>query len=63
MNQLREGPPDKGYSSSPAGVHNLLQDPEPPLPAQGERDSPPAPPDEELEINTFWAKGHQDWTW
>ena len=28
VNQLQEGPPDEGYSTSPAGVHNLLQDPE-----------------------------------
>ena len=53
VNQLQEGPPDKGYSTSPAGVHNLLQDPEYPSPAQGESDSPPASPDEELEINIF----------
>ena len=56
MNRLQEGPPDEGYSSLPAGVHNLLQDPEYPPPAQGESDSPPAPPDEELEINFFGQK-------
>ena len=32
VNQLQEGPPDEEYSTMPAGVHNLLQDPEyPPL--------------------------------
>ena len=56
VNQLQEGPPDQGYSTSPAGVHNLLQDPEYPPPAQGESDSPPASPDEELEINIFGQK-------
>ena len=34
VQQLQECPPDEGYSSSPAGVHNLLQDPEYPPPAQ-----------------------------
>ena len=62
VNQLQEGPPDKGYSTSPAGVHNLLQDPEYPPTAQGESDSPPASPDEELDIHFFWARSHQDWT-
>ena len=28
VNQLQEGPLHEGYSTSPAGVHNLLQDPE-----------------------------------
>ena len=32
VQQLQEGPPDEGHSTSPAGVHNLLQDREyPPL--------------------------------
>ena len=34
--QLQEGPPDEGHSTSPAGVHNLLQDREcPPPPCTG----------------------------
>ena len=53
VNQLQEGPPDEGYSTSPAGVHNLLQEPEYSSFAQGESDSPPASPVEELEINIF----------
>ena len=32
VNQLQKVPPDEGYSTSPAGAHSLLQDPEyPPL--------------------------------
>ena len=56
VNQLQEGPHVEGYSTSPAGVHNLLQDPGYPPPAQEESDSPPASPDEELEINIFGQK-------
>ena len=43
VNRLQEGPPDEGYSTPPAGVHNLLQDPEYPPPAQGETLPGPAP--------------------
>ena len=56
VNQLQEGPPHEGYSTLPAVVDNLLQDPEYPPPAQGESDSQPASPDEELEINIFEQK-------
>ena len=56
MQQLHEGPPDKVYSSSPAGFHNLLQDPDYPHPAQGESDSLPVSPDGQLEINFFEQK-------
>ena len=59
VQQLQEGPPDKGYSSSPAGVHNLLHDPEYPPLAQGESDSPPASPDEELEINVLGKRSRR----
>ena len=62
MIQLQEGPPDEGYSTSPARVHNLLQDPEYPPSAQGESDSPRASPDEELEINIFGQNVNQDCT-
>ena len=37
VQQLQEGPPDEGYSSSPARVHSLLQDPEYPPPLHRER--------------------------
>ena len=37
MNELQEGPPDEGYCTPPAGVHNLLQDPEYPPPLHRER--------------------------
>ena len=35
VNQLLEGPPEQGYSTPPAGVHSLLQDPEYPPPCTG----------------------------
>ena len=53
VHQLQEDCPDEGYSTSPARVHILLQDPEYPPPAQRESDSPQASPDKELEINVF----------
>ena len=50
------GGPRTSRCNSCRKVHNLLQDPEYPLSAQRESDSPAAPPDEELEINTFRHK-------
>ena len=53
VQHLQEGPPEEAHSTSPAKVHNLLQDPEYPPSAQRESDSRQTPPDEELERNIF----------
>ena len=50
LHQVQTAPPDEGYCTSPAGVHNVLQDPEYPPPAEGESE---ASPDAELEIKVF----------
>ena len=56
VHQVQEGPVEEACSTSPARVHNLLQDPEYAPPAQRENDSSPVSPDEGLEINMFGQK-------